>query len=120
MQDYFNDEPSVLQLTEKIINKDILYNDTSLVDDAINRQNQAQNPISEAFSEDNIRHYWRTEEGTEIFEWYRVTDWLAEELINIEEPVLDNDYGTWWGRTCCGQSIEMDGTIQKVARRVIA
>jgi hypothetical protein len=49
----------------------------------------------------------------EIFEWWRVTDsWLAGKLEEIGEPILDNDYGTWWGRTCSGQSIILDGTMQ--------
>jgi hypothetical protein len=53
-------------------------------------------------------------EPQEIYQWYLVTDWLGDNLKAIGEPVLENDYGTWWGRTCCGQAIELDGTIQKI------
>lgn len=56
-------------------------------------------------------------EAQEIFEWWAVTDWLARELIKSEEPVLENIYGTWWGRTCTGQAMKMDGTLQNIARR---
>ncbi len=55
-------------------------------------------------------------EAAEIFEWWAVTEWLARQLIAIGEPVLDNAYGQWWGRTCTGQAMKMDGTLQRVAR----
>lgn len=55
------------------------------------------------------------EEPQEIFEWWLVTSWLSKELMAKGEPVLDNDYGTWWGRTYTGQSITMDRVIQEIA-----
>jgi hypothetical protein len=51
----------------------------------------------------------------EIYEWWRVNDWLGENLIKIGECVLDNDYGMWWGRCCTGQQYIMDGVLQRVA-----
>lgn len=57
-------------------------------------------------------------EPAEIYEWWAVTEWLAGQLTAIGQPVLDNAYGYWWGRTCTGQSMEMDGTLQAIARRV--
>lgn len=51
----------------------------------------------------------------EIFEWWRIDSFLCAQLRAIGEPVLDNDYGYWWGRTCTGQGMLMDGTLQKVA-----
>lgn len=57
-------------------------------------------------------------EPQEIFEWWLVTDWLAEHLIAIGEPVLENDYGFWWGRTCSGQSILQDGTLQQIVKKL--
>ena len=50
----------------------------------------------------------------EIFEWWLVTDWLAEKLQEHGEPILTNDYGTWWGRTCTGQAIYLDGVIESI------
>ena len=56
-----------------------------------------------------------TEEYVEVFQYYIVTDWLAEKLVNIGEPVCRDIHGiNFWGRTCCGQAIEADGTIQKI------
>lgn len=53
----------------------------------------------------------------EIYQWFRVTDWFADQLDSIGEAVMDNAYGKWWGRQCCGQSIIMDGTMQRIAAR---
>ena len=39
------------------------------------------------------------------------------QLREIGEIVIDNDYGEWWGRGCCGQGVLMDGTLQEVAER---
>ncbi|WMU08095.1 hypothetical protein vBCtySFA67_00077 [Clostridium phage vB_CtyS-FA67] len=52
------------------------------------------------------------EEPRDIFEWWAVSDWLARKLEEAGEPILVNAYGTWWGRTCCGQAIKMDNVIQ--------
>lgn len=62
---------------------------------------------------------YKDSEAQEIFEWWAVTKWLADELMEIGEPVLVNDYGNWWGRTCTGQAIILDGTIQQIAMKYI-
>ncbi|MFG0245379.1 MAG: hypothetical protein ACF8MF_04920 [Phycisphaerales bacterium JB052] len=56
----------------------------------------------------------------EVFEWWLVTPYLLQKLRNIGEPVIDNGYGHWWGRTCTGQNILLDGTLQLIARRMLA
>lgn len=53
----------------------------------------------------------------EVYEWYRVSSWLCDNLRALGEVVLDNDCGTWWGRGCTGQRLIMDGTLQAVAAR---
>ncbi len=57
--------------------------------------------------------YWRTTQS--IYEWWQVSDWLAGHLKRKGEPILENDYGTWWGRTGCGQAICMDEVMQGLA-----
>ena len=59
-------------------------------------------------------------EPVEILEWWAVTDWLAQKLNAINEPVLSNAYGHWWGRTCSGQALIMDGTLQQIAAAIDA
>jgi hypothetical protein len=54
-------------------------------------------------------------EDAEIYEWWRVDSWLASQLEEVGECVLDNAYGYWWGRTCTGQQMIMDGSLQDVA-----
>lgn len=53
----------------------------------------------------------------EVLEWWLVSDWLANQLADIGAPVIRNDYGSWWGRTCSGQGFIMDGTLQDVANQ---
>lgn len=69
---------------------------------------------------EDIHHEWkyRDSEAQEIFEWWSVTSWLAEKLLELGETVLVNDYGQWWGRTCTGQNIILDGTFQKLALKL--
>ena len=60
----------------------------------------------------------RDTDPREVFEWWLVTGYLAQELEDIGEVVLDNGYGRWWGRTCTGQSLLLDGTFQRIAKRL--
>jgi hypothetical protein len=41
-------------------------------------------------------------------------EWLREQ----DEPVARWKGQCWWGRTCCGQSIELDGTFQAISRSI--
>ncbi len=51
----------------------------------------------------------------EVYEHWLVSDWLLEKLREQEEPILETDYETWWGRTCSGQAIKLDHNIQELA-----
>lgn len=53
-------------------------------------------------------------EPKEIFEWYRITNWMADLLRDRNEAILANDYGTWWGRAATGQAVYMDGVIRDI------
>jgi hypothetical protein len=55
-------------------------------------------------------------EPHEIYEWWGVTPYLAQRLSGIGQPILDNDFGTWWGRTCTGQAIYIDHVIARLLR----
>ncbi|WP_282775476.1 hypothetical protein [Phaeodactylibacter xiamenensis] len=50
----------------------------------------------------------------DISEWWLVSDWLDGKLREFEQPVLEMEYGTWWGRTTTGQAIKMDYVIRKI------
>ena len=55
----------------------------------------------------------------EIFEWWVVSPWFGKKLLMESEPVLDNDYGIWWGRCTTGQAVSMDYVIQKIYNDVM-
>ena len=59
------------------------------------------------------------EDHAEIYTWYLITDWLADKLTAKGEPILNNEYGTWWGRTTHGQLIVLDGVIQEIAEECL-
>lgn len=50
----------------------------------------------------------------EIYEWWLISPWLSRKLLIEGQPVLDNDYGIWWGRCATGQAISMDYVIQQI------
>ncbi len=50
----------------------------------------------------------------EIYEWWLVSPWLSKKLLIEGQPILDNDYGVWWGRCATGQAISMDYVIQQI------
>lgn len=56
----------------------------------------------------------------DIYEWYPVTDWTARDLVAVGEPVLRSYYGTWWGRTCTGQAIDLDPTFWVLYQAAVA
>jgi len=54
----------------------------------------------------------------EIFEWWLVSDWLANKLSEFEEPILRTEYGTWWGRTTTGQAIKLDDVMRRIVKTI--
>ena len=58
---------------------------------------------------------FRLDNPQEIFEWYLVSDWFLDRLREINEPIIDNDYGEYWGRCGTGQAIYLDHNIQELA-----
>jgi len=58
---------------------------------------------------------FRLDNPQEIFEWYLVSDWFLDRLREINEPIIDNDYGEYWGRCCTGQAIYLDYNMQELA-----
>ena len=95
-----------------VIENYILHNQDGLVRECL---------VCDVFEYEDIENLWEndgTEDATEkeVLEWWLVTPRMCSMLGKIDEPVLCNDYGCWWGRTCSGQSISMDGTIQKLVK----
>lgn len=48
----------------------------------------------------------------EIYEWWLVTPWFSKKLLLEGQPVLENNYGMWWGRCTTGQAIVLDDVVE--------
>jgi formylmethanofuran dehydrogenase subunit E len=61
-----------------------------------------------------------TEEANnrEVYQWWHVSDWLIEHLRIQQEPLIECEWGTWWGRTQCGQQLASDDVFEKIVRRL--
>ena len=55
------------------------------------------------------------EDVQEIFEYWLCSEWFISKMKEQDEPILETDLETWWGRTCTGQSIYLDYNIQELA-----
>lgn len=64
----------------------------------------------------NCGHAVQDSEPQDILEWWLVTEWLAEKLEAQGEPVLEWGNNHYWGRTCSGQAILLDGVITSICR----
>ena len=69
--------------------------------------------MSEQEKIDEVRN--NCEDSKEVFEWWLVSNWFLNRLKEINEPIIDNDFGEYWGRGCTGQSIYLDYNIQELA-----
>ena len=50
----------------------------------------------------------------DVLEWWLVDSWLAEQLKQQGEVVIE-EYGCyWWGRSTSGQAIYLDSVIQSI------
>ena len=118
MQNYFNDSDDVLKTTERLLNNEILANQTMLIENPKFFDLTSYSPYEVA------RNLFEEIEGDEesqpkeVYEWWLVTEWLAKKPDAIEQVVLETDWGFYWGRTCTGQAIELDNVIQEVARLI--
>ena len=55
------------------------------------------------------------EDTQEIFEHWLCSDWFISKMKKQDDPILETNIGTWWGRTCTGQSIYLDYNVQELA-----
>ena len=112
----FNGERTEVQiLVRKIMREDIYCRQSTLIDELLSSGQPGfdyDNLINEPADIDS-------EEYREIFEWWAVSQWLASHLKAVGAPLIDNDYGVWWGRTECGQSLEFDARLNDVARAIL-
>ena len=56
------------------------------------------------------------QEPQEILEWWIVTEYLYNKLKEKGQPVLEWGNNCYWGRTCSGQAISLDGVITVICK----
>ena len=127
----FNDiESGTMQdITRKFIDNHIIYNQSYLVSELMSKEViLLEDYINFYKSDETIKSEYdvKTEEEIqeirdngedhqEVFEHWLCSDWFINQMKNQDEPILETDLGTWWGRTCTGQSIYLDYNIQELA-----
>jgi hypothetical protein len=99
------------EITERIVSNEIYLCQSSLIEKCFEESLFSIEDIENLNDEE-------TDEYHEIFEWWAISEWLANKFREYKEPVLDNDYGTWWGRTTTGQAIKMDSVIEDIAESI--
>lgn len=50
----------------------------------------------------------------EIYEWWLISDWLADKIESNGGCILRELGCTWWGRQTTGQAILLDGMISRI------
>ena len=54
------------------------------------------------------------ENPQEVYEWWAVTNWLGDKLKERGEVVIEGWDHWYWGRSCTGQGIALDGVISSI------
>ena len=78
-------------------------------------QNEVVEELIRAGKIDEEYMYPFVDMDDEVFEWWLVSPYLAGELKEQGEVVIDALDCHWWGRTTSGQAIYMDSAIQEIA-----
>ena len=89
----------------QFVDREVYFCQSSLVDELLKR---------DVFRFDEIENLYAGSYIQEIYEWWVVSDWLVKKLQERGEPILENIYGTWWGRTTTGQAILLDAVIEDI------
>lgn len=90
---------------EHIIKNEVYCLDNQVVNHLLNEEEILYDDIINLYN-----NYGDNAEPQEIFQYFRVSEWLAESLSKLDEPIILSDEfnASWWGRTTFGQSLEMD------------
>lgn len=57
-------------------------------------------------------------EPSEIYEWWAVSEFLAERLLAHGEPIIEGPICWYWGRGTSGQAILLDGVISRICEEM--
>lgn len=96
---------------EQLVAQDIYLCQSSLITKLLNERVFSFDDIEQAY-DDEIDDY------KDILGWWAISERLMIRLRMHNEAIIDNEYGTWWGRCTSGQAIYMDSVIQDIANEV--
>jgi len=102
-------DSSIQRELQSFVSREVCYCQSALVEELLNKEIISYDDFVNLYDEE-------TEEYQEVYEYWIVSEWLAERLKQAGEPVIKSDFGTWWGRTSTGQSIILDSVIEKIYR----
>lgn len=120
MHDDASSNSSKQDKLQRFVETNVIWNQTHLVEDKLFDIDEVENLT---YTEGELKDigYSDVEEAMndgadvkEVFQWFLVTDRFADRLNKHHEPLIRNDYGNWWGRTCCGQAIDLDAVIEAI------
>ena len=78
-------------------------------------QNEVVEALIRAGEIDEEYMYPFVDREEEVFEWWLVSPYLARELKEQGEIIINALDCYWWGRTTSGQVLYMDAVIRKIA-----
>ena len=116
-------------ITRQFISNHIYYNQSCLVSELMDKEVISIEDYSNLYkSDETIKSDYdvKTEEEIEeirdngedtqeVYEHWLCSNWFISKMKEQDEPILETDFETWWGRTCTGQSIYLDYNIQELA-----
>jgi hypothetical protein len=116
-------------ITRQFISNHIYYNQSCLVSELMDKEVISIEDYSNFYKSDKTikaDYDVKTEEEIqeirdngedmqEVYEHWLCSDWFISKMKKQDEPILETDFETWWGRTCTGQSIYLDYNIQELA-----
>lgn len=104
-----------MRTIEQIIDQEIYTNQDSLVRKCF---------TEEIFEWDDVANLYHgvydheqgeeEQEVQEIMQWFSVSERLAKKLIEVGAPVLDSNYGYFWGRCEFGNALKYDSALNAV------
>lgn len=123
------DEAIKQDIAESFIRNHIYINQSHLVTELLTKGIISYDDFHNLyFTDDQLKEYFNVntdeeiqglrdncQDHQEVFEYWVCSNWLIDQLKDLNEPILETDFETWWGRTCTGQAICLDYVIQKLA-----
>lgn len=117
---YYGESKEIDSKVEAMIDREIECCQSALVDMLFEKMVFEWDDVENLYtSSDDLEDDEEPDNPKEVLEWWKVSKWALKKLREQGEPVLDNDYGEWWGRTCSGQSICLDPTWYDIRHRIL-